>query len=298
MPVFPMGCTSIFYCHWQHRHTPHGDVWRQVKQEYGLTCHSVLRVKVEYKEIIPYLGFYVVNGKTSSKSLFCSSAPVISQDFCFVFFCFGFPPQALLGVLPELCGARSPVFACWLHTLFSSFSGEVLGGVWRNYMIFTVVWYFWASVGGLERFISAASWEVFLQPQNGSFIILKQLLELYLVASLRKWAFWVKACFYIVLQVFIHAVFYITVAVLKACLSSSRYFFLSSLLSLLCHPLEILKWVNGAITFFTSVLVCSNGRWQANSVVTEWPGTPRASHWFQQDFGSWKVHGAGACCDM
>lgn len=80
------------------------------------------------------------------------------------------------------------------------------------------------------------------------------------VVSLRTWAFWVKACFYIVLYVLMHAGFCIIVAILKACLSSPRYFILSSLLPLPCHPLEILKWVNCAIAFFTSVFTCSNGR--------------------------------------
>ena len=75
-------------------------VWRQVKQAYGLTRHGVLRAKVEYKEIIPYLGFDVGNGKHSSKSLFVPVPQLFPETFV-VFFVFSFPPRALLGVLPE-----------------------------------------------------------------------------------------------------------------------------------------------------------------------------------------------------
>lgn len=145
----------------------------------------------------------------------------------FVFFVFSFPLKALLGVLPEQQGAQDPVFAFWLYILFYSFSGEVLRGVCRNNMICWVVLLSLRERPGEVYWCNF--WRVFLQFQNGSFIILKQLLKLYLllVVSLRTWAFWVKACSSIVLYVLICAVFCITIAH-KACLSSSRHFFFRS----------------------------------------------------------------------
>lgn len=72
---------------------------RRVQQAHGLTRHGVHRVKAEHTEMTLYLGFYVGSGKPSSTSLFAPVARLFPRTFVLVVV-FGFPLQALLGVLP------------------------------------------------------------------------------------------------------------------------------------------------------------------------------------------------------
>lgn len=156
-----------------------------VQQACGLTRHGVRRVKVKYKEMILYLGFYVGNGKPweqqwEANASFCSCGPVVSQDFCSGG-CFGLSSasSARLVASEELevpclhvgwvvCVPASQVKSCLV------FAGAA------GFFLFMVLL---SLRGGLEMFIAVPSGGVFLQPLNGSFIILKQLLELYVDAS-------------------------------------------------------------------------------------------------------------------
>lgn len=103
---------------------------------------------------MPCLGFYGGSG---------SHVPKLVLTFLF---------SAFSHELPSLFCQNSEKLE--VPRLFSSPSGEALGDVCRNNVIFPVVWDFGPSVAGLERFIGATSAEFFT---NQHFYHLKTAVE-------------------------------------------------------------------------------------------------------------------------
>lgn len=114
-----------------------------VQQAYGLTRHGVRRVKVKYKEMILYLGFYVGNGNGKPMSLFAPVARLFPRTSVLVVV-LGFPPRALLDLLP-VRSSRSHVCMLVEWFVFQLLRWS-LAWCLQELQDFSCPWYFWASV--------------------------------------------------------------------------------------------------------------------------------------------------------